>query len=253
MPRDVVGGKGLRERIQAHSKWLTVLGAAIVFAMFVVKDAYRESLKEIVYSIQAAETSFQIISGFTRVDVHLRIIEQQTFVDQTPKELLRLGQMVRKRMNAGDEGAASISNEGVNFQKTLGEYETDVKNLEHLLSEVPGHQEDRHFLEETEAAIQDAYKSEAEDHSKDGQKSGEKGSPRIESAMADESREATSAEILASLTDAEEHIVQDAEKERDLREERLRTYTITSYVLYPIGWLIGLVGKLTGTPAMGGE
>ncbi len=27
---------------------------------------------------------------------------------------------------------------------------------------------------------------------------------------------------------------------------------ITSYILYPIGWLIGLIGKLTGVPGIGG-
>jgi hypothetical protein len=131
MQGDAIKGKGLRERIQAHSRWLTVLGAAIVFAMFVVKDAYRESLKEIVYSIQAAETSFQIISGFERVDVRLRMIEQQTLTDQTPKELVRLGQMLQKRMNVPGEGASSISNEEVNFQKTLSGYETsaDMKQM----------------------------------------------------------------------------------------------------------------------------
>ena len=212
MQGDAIRGKGLRERIQAHSRWLTVLGAAIVFAMFVVKDAYRESLKEIVYSIQAAETSFQIISGFERVDVRLRMIEQQTLTDQTPKELVRLGQMLQKRMNVPGEGASSISNEEVSFQKTLSGYETDVENLEHLLSEVPGHREDRHFLEETEAAIQDAYKSEVQDHSENRVKSGENGSARIASALEDESREAIGAEILAKLTEAQEHVVRGCRK-----------------------------------------
>ena len=83
-------------------------------------------------------------------------------------------------------------------------------------------------------------------------KSGENGSARIASALEDESREAIGAEILAKLTEAQEHVVQDAEKERNLREDRLRTYTITSYILYPIGWLIGLIGKLTGVPGIGG-
>src|ERR1700733_3921779 len=244
-------GKGLRERIQTHSKWLTVVGAAIVFAMFVVKDAYRESLKDIVNSIQAAETSFQIISGFPRVDVRLTTIEQKTLVYQTPKEIVKMGQMLRKGMNAAGEEATSISNEEVTFRKELGAYETDVKNLEHLLREVPGHQEDRRFLEETERAIQEAYKSEVQDRPTDGRKSSENSS-RIAAALEDESREATNAEILASLTEAKEHVIRDAETERDLREDRLRTYTITSYILYPIGWLIGLVGKLTGAPEMGG-
>ncbi len=238
----------MRERIQAHGNWLAILGAAIVFAMFVVKDAYRESLKEIVYSIQTAETSFQIISGFERVDVRLRKIEQQTFTDQTPKELVFLGRMLRKRMKLPDPP----SNEEITFQKSLSGYETDVKNLEHLLSEVPGHQEDRHFLEETEAAIQDAYKTEVQDQAGNSVKSGTNGAARIASFLADESREATSAEILTMLREAEEHIVLDAEKERDLREDRLRRYTIASYILYPIGWLIGLIGKLTGVPGIGG-
>ena len=37
---------------------------------------------------------------------------------------------------------------------------------------------------------------------------------------------------------------------RDAEEERLRICTIISYILYPIGWIIGLVGKLYDLPRM---
>lgn len=48
----------------------------------------------------------------------------------------------------------------------------------------------------------------------------------------------------------DEQIIRDAEEERAAREARLRICTIISYILYPIGWIIGLVGKLYDLPRM---
>src|SRR6266446_716517 len=44
--------------IRTHNRWLTVFGAAIVFALFIVKDAYRESAKEMASLLSQAQSTF---------------------------------------------------------------------------------------------------------------------------------------------------------------------------------------------------
>jgi hypothetical protein len=48
----------------------------------------------------------------------------------------------------------------------------------------------------------------------------------------------------------DERIIRDAEEERAASEARLRICTIINYILYLIGWIIGLVGKLYDLPRM---
>jgi hypothetical protein len=43
-----------------HGKWVSFIGALIVFSTFVVKDAIRENLKNLVDSLASAENNFAI-------------------------------------------------------------------------------------------------------------------------------------------------------------------------------------------------
>lgn len=73
------GPNAFENFVKKHNNWLTVIGVAIVFVTFVVKDAYRESLRDSVSAIAEAQQSFLTTMGMTqigltvtRIDTHLQ-------------------------------------------------------------------------------------------------------------------------------------------------------------------------------------
>jgi hypothetical protein len=46
--------------IRRHERWLSVLGLLIIFCTFLIKDAWREHLKDVAASVESAEATFAL-------------------------------------------------------------------------------------------------------------------------------------------------------------------------------------------------
>jgi hypothetical protein len=226
--------------IKTHNRWMTVLGAAIVFAMFVVKDAYRDELKDVANSIAEAQNFFAIEASFVEVDKRLESLQ----------ESMRNGQLSTKlKMKEFDTAYIMLLDLEQKQKEQAPRIGADLANIYNLQKHVPDHEKEKddewQLFEElsVEAFDVDALIRETNSRS-DDKKAPSTGVP---------SREMRIMADLSMLNDFEHrlqklrtNVLADAESEREICEKRVRQSTIASYILYPLGWVIGLLGKLYG-------
>jgi hypothetical protein len=169
--------------------------------MFIVKDSYRDSLRDIVNSIEDAQNQYQTLDILRRLD--RRVAEVEKTVVPGPAS-----QMTGIPFNADTVSAHFAS-------------------LARLVHSIPGHPEDKARFADMEGVVASLPKN--------GNWSA------LDEAQYDSA-------ILNGIGD--ERLLRDAEEERAVREARLKICTIVSYILYPIGWIIGVVGKLYDLPGI---
>src|ERR1700751_302056 len=63
--------------LRRHSRFFPIFGAAMVFTLFVIKDAYRESLKEITESLERAKSGFASGTETNQVFEYLKVINRR--------------------------------------------------------------------------------------------------------------------------------------------------------------------------------
>src|SRR5258708_1043847 len=77
-----------RAFVRKHDRWLTIVGAATVFTTFILKDAYRESLKEVVAAISQAESTYAAANTAESL---------MSGIDQLSKQVVELQDTVTKK------------------------------------------------------------------------------------------------------------------------------------------------------------
>src|SRR5581483_6415568 len=70
--------KNLKDDIKEHSRWLLMFGAAVVFLTFVVKEVYRDNLKEAMSSFEATHNTFEIREQNNRILKTLTELRERT-------------------------------------------------------------------------------------------------------------------------------------------------------------------------------
>ena len=219
-----------REFVQTHNRWITVLGAAIVFAMFVIKDAYQEGLKEVVASISTAQNLYEVEHSLTDIDRRIGVLQRR---------LSNIESNVSRSGTNPEPSVTSASN--LNWDDVKDAFVTafakELKNDCLLLNEIPDHIEEKNTcIEMTKDLLLESANSRA---SSVNQESTE----YIMDVFSLTLRFAKREQQEQTLHDK---ILEAAELERNRRERRVHQATIASYVLYPFGWIIGLLGKLYG-------
>lgn len=233
--------------IRTHNRWITVLGAAIVFAMFVVKDAYLEHLKEIVGSISQAQSLFVTMNSLKEVDQRLAKIEEAVGVGKETNSKTA-NKRKKAKTQEGIDTDDLLQPYFVSIRKELlEEGKVEIENLKRLSEAVPGNK-DREGLEEVEHSLDDERWD-----SENGTKPIEIVPPQMEDMENSFNPMGTLKgevgqilNISFSLEAVHENLLREAETERSRRERRVHQSTVVSYVLYPLGWIIGLLGKLYG-------
>lgn len=177
---------------------LTVIGAAILFVIFIVKNSYRDSLKDIV----DAQNTYQSMDILRRLDGRVAEIEKAT-------------------------APSSVYSQTNQIPFNTDTVWARLESLSRLVKTIPGHAEDKGRFENMKAVISSLPKT--------GQWS-----------ALDEAEYGSA--MLNGISD--QQLINDAEQERSAREERLRICTVISFILYPIGWILVLVGKLYDLPGV---
>lgn len=54
------------------------------------------------------------------------------------------------------------------------------------------------------------------------------------------------AQVMPTVETLQKRVIGEADRERDIKENRVRRATVASYILYPLGLVVSLIGRLYG-------
>lgn len=222
-----------------HRRLMTFTGALIVFVTFVVKDGLREQLKDLVSSIDSAENVFAIRNDTATTATWLQRLQEQ--VDWIAEKIKLKGTSYSGDMVERMHSSFEITNE---MHESLA---VSLDNISQLLEKVPGQQQNEKKHKEIEDRLRDLRE-------------------QREALLTIFTREPMSIlwKIAPLLNETEKasddtrqlakDVLAEAAKERKQREKIVNVTTWTSYVLYILGWGLGLAGRVYGVGGIeGGE
>jgi hypothetical protein len=229
---------------EKHGRLLTILGALIVFVTFLVKEGKRDELKELVQSLDAAQSLFEI-----RQENHDISRDVAELLGRIPGPV-----KLERKFPAVEEIEEMIGRHSFHYTSSLS-------NLRELLAKFPNPADlaALNSLQERADSL-DANRKDA--------------MTAIEDAKPIPGGLLRNALVLMAVPIAlGEHLLsQDEQLESDItaftkgalkhadefkaKQERIyKSYTWLSYLLYFVGWTLGLIGKLFGrdvVPEVGG-
>jgi hypothetical protein len=234
---------------------VALAGATIIFLTFLVNDAKRENMKELVDSIEAAENAFQIQTDSRRTYLEIKKFEQD-FAESR-------GQHPPKKPAPHFDTAS-----GVQFDTWVSKNEIDwntidaIEDDQPLVDELLAHiaklanrlpqggeriatlaslkTENSDLKKRWDDAFAGADKLEGSTDSKEGFAKIEPLNLQIDSLGQEFAKHSDNVE-------KESHsILEEADKERATTEESYRFWTIVFRILYVFGWAAGVAGILIG-------
>jgi hypothetical protein len=249
--KKATGRRGRTARFfQEHERLLTFVGAIIIFATFVMREGVREYLRSTSEAMHAAQTIYSnmtdTIESTTLSGVPANILEKfhdlaQDDYDEHPTDKATDILEVRPFLYKELVGTKLVMNETLRFVSALPDpwdKDGDVRGLdnkfdneEDLYDGIPRLSKAQFLSEPPKArdvergVIEREYAAFSADH----------------------------AELEKELSSLTKGFVNEAEEKKVTAERWFRVATIASYILYSLGWGLGLVGKLCGLGLAGGE
>ena len=228
---------------------LPIIGAGIVLATFVIKEALREDLKDFVDAIDNAAGVFVIRGDFNSTAFQLRVIEQKidrveqvtTSPTKDPFTLLVVNQqmMIFRELHDGAQNSLD------NITRLSQRFPADRKK---------SYQAETSKLSTDLANARRAFREEgviiAGSSSRVGPDLVPTGEDRVSIANAGTALLNQTNAVLAAIQTLSTKILKEADDVEDSKQHRYDFLTKWSYVLFGLGWLLGLVGKLFGVDAM---
>lgn len=232
-----------------HKRLLPIVGAGIVLATFVVKEALREDLKDFVDAIDNAEGVFLIRSEFNSTAFQLRVIEQkidrvEQVTTSTTKDLFTLLALNQQMMIFRElhDGAESSLDNVFRFAQRLPEdrkkyYEQEVA---HLRDDLGGarklFRDEGILIARTASRVGPDLVPSPED--------------RVVIANASTQLFDQTNAVLTPTQALSTKILKEADEIENQKQQRYDRLTKGSYVLFGIGWLLGLIGKVKSVDAV---
>ena len=230
---------------------LSIIGAGIVLATFVVKDAVRENLKDFVDDLDNASAVFAIRRDFNTAAFQLRVIEQKIDrVEQLtgnatkdPFTLLAVNQqamIVREWLDAAEITIDNVSRLSERLSSDRTEY------YGRALATTRSHLSEARTAFRTAGVV--AAKAAARLNA-DGTPSS---LDRIDILNANTDVSNKTNEVVASAENLSKTIREEAESLKSRKEHRYTWLTLASYILFGIGWTLALIGRLVGDDSIAG-
>jgi hypothetical protein len=225
-----------------HSRFISFIGALIVFGTFIIKEGIRENLKSLVDTIDSAENTFL-------ADRDNNVI-QETLRSQS-RTLARLENVSRKRPNFAKVlmNDGRLMNVSLDIGKTVQDDIDDVSGLQfslhRLLNAIPQLKSsaieylDKQYERNTEAYAVWLSSGVALDEKWDQQKQQD----ALRALLFEEMGLSYARSVLQSSM---ENILKKAEMAKAKAEEKYKWATWLSYGAYTLGWGLGLAGRLYG-------
>jgi hypothetical protein len=244
----------VRQFFVAHKRWFSFIGAVVVFATFVSKEVLRDNLKDLVGALENAQTLFELrgdnASLRTQIfDLQVRILDiYDKIVTSKPRsDFARdVGQ------NLG--GIYEVDEE-------LRLVEPTLANTAELVGKLPPSDERAKALNRCREELKQAHDASAEAKSTvQNLSASRKFLPHPPPFTNDEQGQLASSVGKAANAsravwqDVEESTLKIFEEARQYKEKKERQYkhwTLATYVLYTLGWTLGLLGSLYGVSGEG--
>ena len=230
--KDAKDAKKNRQRQNKRSLSFTLIGAFIVFTTFIVKEAVGDHFKESAESINFAEQSYRNAMNTAIVAKEVVDAQFQLSRSQGPAQA---GGDVRKDVTPELDSVRL----NLFLLDNLNELNEKLPNNDALRAELNGHRATLQHLETTLTALSLLFSSpkfvtkEREDQLLDARKK-------------------VWNEHWQFIIPTGQAILNRAHALKEQREHFYQRWKTLSYVLYAIGWGIGLFGKLLGVGDIGG-
>jgi hypothetical protein len=238
--------KQFRDRLRKYNKIIAFAGATIVLTTFIVKEGWREHLKNLGETIAGAQNAFSLHADSQAIISYLNSLGSEI-------------EAIRGKISNSEFGFTAL---GVNrtmllYSWQLQQLDTSVENLTALLEGLPNVQRRKSEVCEIAKELQGLHKQ----HRSIGEITARAASTLTpEGYYQPAEANAVSSQILllsASLLDIYRRVdratsgtLADATAGRSRQEKMYGIATRVSYGLYALGWLFGLVGRLYGIDGM---
>jgi hypothetical protein len=234
---------------------VALAGATVIFLTFLVNDAKRENMKELVDSIETAENAFQILTDSRRTYLEIKKFEQD-FAESRGQHPLKKPASHFDTVS-GVQFDAWVSKNEIDWS-TIDVIEDDLPLVDELLAHIaklatrlPEGGQRLATLASLKAENSDLKKKwndgfagadelEGNTDSKEGFAKIEPLNLKIDALGQEFANHSNNVEK------ASHSILEEADKERATTEENYRFWTIVFRILYVFGWAVGVVGILIG-------
>lgn len=220
-----------------HAKFLSLFGAFLVFATFIVKDALRDNLKDLMSSLNAAQASFALRSDnntladkIDRLDDRLNSLQaQQDTPTQDP--VSKLQTQISGMLGVGLE---DIDYGGYELERILPVVNSidSSKELTARIEQLTARREGLHT--DGKAIIRNFHA----------------GMVKGADPQADYNAAGTwvikCRNFKKTTMDFVNEVLRQANEAADHDEKRMEWYTWLSYALYTLGWGLAFIGRLLG-------
>lgn len=235
----------LRKFATRHEMALTILGAFIVFLGFVIKEGYQEQNRELASAVGAASNIFAIRNELQQVDLQLRALRAN---EKDYGEISSLSGHKAPRIE-DVEGLIVLES------RALVIHEAAFKSAEDLYQKLPDKSKDLVDVERSASeAIRklDAANKQHRDFLERIRKEAGKGKPDPKALyLLDGLVRFVDIGAAGDVNLFGEFTLSHAEFVHTVAELNAAFATKGSYVLFALGWGLGLMGKLLKVPVMG--
>lgn len=237
-------------------RWVAVAGATIIFLTFLVNDAKRENMKELVGSIEAAENAFQIQTDSRRTYLEVRQFEKD-FAESRGQHPLKKPAPHIDPMS-GVEFDTVVSNKEIDwntlnvieeYQPFVDELLGHIARLAERLPRTRNRSRDvdalKHVNFDLKLRWNDMF---SKANSVDDILGSKQSAPKVEQLNLE--IDGLGQAFIKNSDDVEKEsrsILDEAERERAATEENYRFWTIVFRILYVFGWVAGIAGILIGS------
>jgi len=213
---------------QKHGRLLSFVGALIVFTTFIVKDAIREHLKDLVDAVNSAEEAYRNETSIALVSKQIVDLELQ--LDSFEKAMQFHRSAVTERTMANRDAATTtkfmlenletLNNTlptGATFRGRINDHKTILQKLEEGLLELDRRSQATGLYEKRTTGEEDTAK-------------------RLNNGVW--------AEYWLFVIPMGDKVLAEANEAKKRREIYYKACTAASYMLYALGWSLGLAGRL---------
>jgi hypothetical protein len=228
-----------------HSRFLSFVGALIVFATYIIKEGVREDLKDLISSIATAESTFKVRADNGSIQNQLKSLLGTGWVQPSHSKTSSIGTIsreidlyVRNARNSSDD-AMLYMDRTEELDRKLDSAKGRLQGISELRSKLYPLIDERNEI----ANYVIATRYSAADGPPPRKTTATEAQQQLDKIAGVE----TDTEKLEDTSDSMAQIaLQDAELQRKNGELLLQRWTWASYGLYTVGWGLGLTGKLYG-------
>jgi hypothetical protein len=246
---------GIRKRMQRFSGLISFSGVAVILATFIIKDVLLDEEKDAVGAFESAQHDFNITASTARLYTEAERIRIGT--EQIYAKILQAQASATSNLPDQEDFTVALQSvQGTAFQSAV-ELATPIKVLlEALPEDLPLKEHYDHLTSQIQ--IYQNYQNQISYLTKtllDPKARTEEWwvINRVDLLLAASRSHEMQREIQNDLIEIEDQVLKEFQSKSQDAKVRLKLFTNASYVLFVIGFVIGLAGQIVGVKTSGAE